>query len=99
MKRTFHLFLWLLTPIIFSPMNTAQAWEPTKPIEFVIPAGTGGGADQMAPLLGHVADKRKHPLRRVNAIKTARGDRAEGFDQERREEGEDHSMIIALPTL
>ena len=24
------------------------AWEPTKPIEFVVPAGTGGGADQMA---------------------------------------------------
>src|SRR5262249_21138816 len=23
------------------------AWEPTKPIEFIVPAGTGGGADQM----------------------------------------------------
>jgi len=23
----------------------AQAWEPGKPIEFVVPAGTGGGAD------------------------------------------------------
>ena len=28
----------------------AQAWEPSKPIEFVVPAGTGGGADQMARL-------------------------------------------------
>jgi putative tricarboxylic transport membrane protein len=27
------------------------AWEPTKPVEFVVPAGTGGGADQMARLL------------------------------------------------
>jgi tripartite-type tricarboxylate transporter receptor subunit TctC len=26
----------------------AAAWEPTKPVEFVVPAGTGGGADQMA---------------------------------------------------
>jgi tripartite-type tricarboxylate transporter receptor subunit TctC len=24
------------------------AWEPTKPVEFIVPAGTGGGADQMA---------------------------------------------------
>ena len=24
------------------------AWEPAKPVEFVVPAGTGGGADQMA---------------------------------------------------
>ena len=35
--------------ILFS-WQTVQAWEPTKPIEFVIPAGTGGGADQMARL-------------------------------------------------
>src|SRR5688500_5172052 len=26
----------------------AQSWEPTKNVEFIIPAGTGGGADQMA---------------------------------------------------
>ena len=26
----------------------AQAWEPTKTVEFIVPAGTGGGADQMA---------------------------------------------------
>ena len=25
----------------------AFAWEPSKPVEFVVPAGTGGGADQM----------------------------------------------------
>ncbi|MDH4289993.1 MAG: tripartite tricarboxylate transporter substrate binding protein, partial [Aquincola sp.] len=27
------------------------AWEPSKPVEFVVPAGTGGGADQMARLI------------------------------------------------
>ena len=26
----------------------ANAWEPTHPIEIIVPAGTGGGADQMA---------------------------------------------------
>ena len=29
----------------------ALAWEPTKPVEFIVPAGTGGGADQMARLI------------------------------------------------
>ena len=29
----------------------AQAWEPTKPIEIIVPAGTGGGADQMARVM------------------------------------------------
>ena len=34
--------------VAFSPAIQAQTWEPTKNVEFIIPAGTGGGADQMA---------------------------------------------------
>ena len=30
------------------PGQVSAAWEPTKTVEFIIPAGTGGGADQMA---------------------------------------------------
>ena len=37
----------------------ARAWEPTKPVEFVIPAGTGGGADQMARLIQGIVVKHK----------------------------------------
>ena len=36
---------------------TSFAWEPTKPVEFIVPAGTGGGADQMARLLQGVITK------------------------------------------
>lgn len=35
----------------------AQAWEPNKPIDFVIMAGAGGGADQIARFLQTVAEK------------------------------------------
>ncbi len=35
----------------------AQAWEPNKPIDFVIMAGAGGGADQIARFLQSVAEK------------------------------------------
>ena len=35
------------------------AWEPTKPVEFVVPAGTGGGADQMARLIQGIIVKHK----------------------------------------
>ncbi|MDQ9170505.1 tripartite tricarboxylate transporter substrate binding protein, partial [Oxalobacteraceae bacterium R-40] len=37
----------------------AMAWEPTKPVEFVVPAGTGGGADQMARLMQGIIIKHK----------------------------------------
>src|SRR5258708_35381041 len=39
------------------PVAPAAAWEPTKPIEFVIPAGTGGGAGQMGRLIAGVVEK------------------------------------------
>ncbi|MGH8703010.1 MAG: tripartite tricarboxylate transporter substrate binding protein, partial [Burkholderiales bacterium] len=35
----------------------AQAWEPTKTVEFIVPAGTGGGADQMARLSQAIIQK------------------------------------------
>ena len=35
----------LVTLVLAAGVAAASAWEPTKPIEFVVPAGTGGGAD------------------------------------------------------
>ena len=54
-----------------APTSTAQAaaWEPSKPVEFVVPAGTGGGADQMARMLQGIISKNnlmKQPLIVVN---------------------------------
>lgn len=37
--------------------GAALAWEPQKPIEFVIMAGQGGGADKMARLMQAVIEK------------------------------------------
>src|SRR5258708_39071349 len=30
------------------PLQAPAAWEPTKTVEFIVPAGTGGGAAPMA---------------------------------------------------
>jgi len=35
----------------------AQSWEPQKTVEFIVPAGTGGGADQMARLIQSIIAK------------------------------------------
>jgi tripartite-type tricarboxylate transporter receptor subunit TctC len=37
----------------------AQAWEPKKPVDFVIMAGKGGGADKMARLMQSIIEKNK----------------------------------------
>jgi putative tricarboxylic transport membrane protein len=35
----------------------AEDWKPTKPIEFVVPSGPGGAADQYARAMGQVFEK------------------------------------------
>ena len=80
--------------------HAAAAWEPTKPIEFVVPAGTGGGADQMARLIQGVVTKyglTKQPLVVVNK---AGGAGAEGFlDVTQKSKGDPHKIIITLSNL
>ena len=44
--KTFVATMTLLATVV--PAAALADWEPTKPVEFIIPAGTGGGADQMA---------------------------------------------------
>jgi len=62
MRRHWRRFMGVLIgPVLIAsaPGGVLAAWEPTKPIEFVIPAGTGGGADQMARLIAGLAEKHK----------------------------------------
>src|SRR5436309_15734783 len=99
MKPLFHLFLLFLAQIIFSPLNTARAWEPTKSIEFVIPAGTGGGADQMARLIGGIADKHKLSPRPIIAVNKSGGAGAEGFLYVKEKKGDAHKLHTSLSHL
>ena len=76
-----------------------QAWEPTKTVEFIVPAGTGGGADQMARFIqGMVA---KHGLMKQSmvVINKSGGAGAEGFLDVKNAKGDAHKIIITLSNL
>ena len=75
------------------------AWEPTKPIEFVIPAGTGGGADQMARLIAGIAEKHKLSPRPIIVVNKSGGAGAEGFLHVKGKKGDAHTIIITLSNL
>ena len=75
------------------------AWEPTKPIEFVIPAGTGGGADQMARLIAGIVEKHKLSPRPIIVVNKSGGAGAEGFLQVKGKKGDAHTIIITLSNL
>ncbi|HEY7203870.1 MAG TPA: tripartite tricarboxylate transporter substrate-binding protein [Methylomirabilota bacterium] len=79
--------------------SPAAAWEPTKPIEFVIPAGTGGGADQMARLISGIVEKHKLSPRPIIVVNKSGGAGAEGFLHVKGKKGDAHTMIITLSNL
>ena len=79
---------------------TAQGkWEPTKPIEFVIPAGTGGGADQMARFVQGVVGKHSLSKQPIVVVNKSAGAGAEGFIDVKASAKEPHKIIITLSNL
>jgi tripartite-type tricarboxylate transporter receptor subunit TctC len=84
---------------VASLCSPAAAWEPTKPIEFVIPAGTGGGADQMARLIAGIVEKHKLSPRPIIVVNKSGGAGAEGFLHVKGKKGDAHTMIITLSNL
>ncbi len=78
---------------------SVEAWEPTKPVEFVVPAGTGGGADQMARLIALLVEKYKLSPRPLIVVNKAGGAGAEGFTSVKAKAGDAHTIIITLSNL
>src|SRR5205807_7378807 len=91
------LLLMLLAGTLLATPDAA--WEPTKPIEFVVPAGTGGGADQMARLVAGIAEKHKLSPRPIIVVNKSGGAGAEGFLYVKGKKGDAHTMIITLSNL
>ena len=75
------------------------AWEPSKPVEFVVPAGTGGGADQMARLIQGIIVKHKLMKESMIVANKAGGAGAEGFLAVKEAKGDPHKIIITLSNL
>ena len=88
----------VLALLIVIPASAA-AWEPTKPSEFMVPAETGGGADQMARLIAGIAEKHKLSPRPLIVVNKAGGAGAEGFLDIKGKKGDAHTIIITLSNL
>jgi len=79
--------------------NSARAWEPTKTVEFIIPAGTGGGADQMARFIQALVQKHSLMKQSMVVINKSGGAGAEGFLDVKGAKGDPHKIIITLSNL
>src|SRR3989475_5586958 len=81
------------------PVQAFAAWEPTKTVEFVVPAGTGGGADQMARIIQSIVAKHKLMKQPMVVVNKAGGAGAEGFLDVKESKGDAHKIIITLSNL
>ncbi|HKI65510.1 MAG TPA: tripartite tricarboxylate transporter substrate-binding protein [Burkholderiales bacterium] len=79
--------------------STGQAWEPTKTVEFIVPAGIGGGAGQMAQLIQGIITKHKLMPTSMVVISKKGGSGAEGFLYVKNHKGDPHKIIITLSNL
>jgi putative tricarboxylic transport membrane protein len=77
----------------------AQSWQPTRNIEFIIPAGTGGGADQMARAIQGIVAKHNLAKVAILPINKSGGAGAEGFLDVKNSSGDPHKIIITLSNL
>src|SRR5512132_2114087 len=89
--------LWIMQA--FAPAPALAAWEPTRPVEFVIPAGTGGGADQMARTIQGIVTKYNLMKQPMVVINKAGGAGGEGFLDVKASRGNPHKIIITLSNL
>jgi len=101
-RKTVRGLVPLLAILSFAVVVTsasAAPWEPTKPVEFVIPAGTGGGADQMARLIQGIVVKHNLMKQSLIPINKSAGAGAEGFIDVKGAKGDPHKIIITLSNL
>jgi putative tricarboxylic transport membrane protein len=78
---------------------TLAQWEPTRTIELVVPAGTGGGADQMARAVQGILTKYALTKQSVVVVNKSGGAGAEGFLDVKSSANNPHKIIITLSNL
>jgi len=104
MKKAFSLSRLLVVlvcslSLVFLSTAMANAWQPDKPVEFVVPAGTGGGADVMARFVSPLISKYNLSPKPFIVINKSGGAGAEGFMYVKGKKGDPHVVIVTLSNL
>lgn len=95
-KRKLLGILGATTLIVSGFSGVAQAWEPKKPIDFVIMAGAGGGADQIARFIQSVAEKNDMTPRPLIPNNKGGGSGAEALIALNGTNDPDHTILVTL---
>jgi tripartite-type tricarboxylate transporter receptor subunit TctC len=81
------------------PAIAQRGWEPNRPVQFIVPAGTGGGADQMARVIQGIASKHNLMRQPIVVVNKAGGAGAEGFLEAKGARANPHVLVITLSNI
>ena len=91
---SFGLAGGLATAAVVATPAVAE-WKPAKPVEFVVMAGKGGGADKAVRLMqGIIAEEKLGPT--VTPVNKAGGSGAVALNYLRGKKGDDHTIMFTL---
>jgi tripartite-type tricarboxylate transporter receptor subunit TctC len=76
--------------------RAADGWAPKKPIEFVIMAGKGGGADRLARFIQGIIEKHKMSPKPLIPINKGGGSGAEALQYLKAKSGDPHVIMATL---
>lgn len=77
----------------------AAAWEPTKPVEFIVPAGAGGASDQMARTIQGIVLKHQLMKQPMLIMNMGGASGAEGMMDVKGSAGNPNKLMIGFSAL
>ncbi len=76
-----------------------HAWEPTKPVEIIVPAGAGGATDQMARMIQAAVQKNKLMKQPIIVSLKSGASGAEALMYMKQSEGDTNKAMIAFSLI
>jgi putative tricarboxylic transport membrane protein len=86
-----------LTFALIAPAHAA--WEPTKPVEVIVPAGAGGASDQMARTIQGIIVKHQLMKMPLLIMNKSGASGAEGIMDVKGAKGDPHKLMVAFSAI
>jgi tripartite-type tricarboxylate transporter receptor subunit TctC len=98
--KTFRPALLLSLAALGGMVLPAQAaWEPTKAVEVIVPAGAGGASDQMARTIQGIVVKHQLMKQPMAIINMGGASGAEGIMDVKASKGNPHKLMVAFSAI
>jgi putative tricarboxylic transport membrane protein len=85
--------------MIVAALPAQAAWEPTKSVEVIVPAGAGGASDQMARTIQGIVVKHQLMKQPMAIINMGGASGAEGIMDVKASKGNPHKLMVAFSAI